>query len=122
VVVGIWLGHERHNFNYSDSARVAAQFEMAKAAIDKYKNHQAVLAWGIGNEMDGYKEDGGNPLIWKAVEQIAAYAKSVDPNHPTMTVVAEILPKRVENINTLCPSIDIIGINTYAGCASIPQR
>ncbi|MFT3785429.1 MAG: glycoside hydrolase family 2 TIM barrel-domain containing protein [Tepidisphaeraceae bacterium] len=122
VVVGIWLGHERHKFNYSDPAQVQAQFEKAQLAILKYKDHPAVLAWGIGNEMDGYKDDGGNPKIWAAVEQIAAFAKKHDPNHPTMTVVAEILPKRVANINTLCPSIDIVGINSYGGCPSLPQR
>ena len=77
--------------------------------------------WGIGNEMEGYK-NGDNQAIWKAVNDIAAMAKQIDPNHPTMTVVAEIGGARVKCIHELCPAIDIVGINSYGGCASIPKR
>ena len=44
------------------------------------------------------------------------------PTTPTMTVVAEIGGDRVKNINRLCPDIDVIGINSYAGGPSIPAR
>jgi hypothetical protein len=49
-------------------------------------------------------------------------AKKLDPNHPTMTVVAEIGGDKVKNIHALCPDIDVVGINSYGGAASIPQR
>ena len=80
-----------------------------------------MLMWGVGNEMEGYK-NGDNPAIWKAVNDIAAMAKQIDPNHPTMTVIAEIGGARVKCIHELCPAIDIVGINSYAGCSSIPKR
>src|SRR4051812_24826101 len=121
VTVGIWLGHERQGFAYSDAAKVTEQFERAKQAITKYKDHPAVLMWGIGNEMEGNK-NGDNPAVWKAVNDIAAMAKQIDPNHPTMTVVAEIGGGRVKSIHELCLAIDIVGINSYGGCASIPKR
>jgi len=76
--------------------------------------------WSIGNEMEMGQED--DPLVWNAVEDIAKMAKQIDPNHPTMTVIAEIGGKKIEHINKLCPSIDIIGINTYAGGPSIAER
>ena len=119
--VGIWLGHTEHGFNYSDEKSVAEQFERAKAAIDKYKDDPAVLAWGIGNEMEGYGAT-TDPKMWAAVQQIAAYAHKVDPNHPTMTVVAEIGGDKVASINKYCPDIDIVGINTYGGGPSIAER
>lgn len=121
VTVGIWLGHKEQGFNYDDPKAVAAQFEMAKAAIDRYKNSPAVLMWGIGNEMEGY---GGStdPKMWGAVQDIAAYAHKVDPNHPTMTVVAEIGGDKVAAMNKYCPDIDVLGINSYAGGPSIPDR
>ena len=119
--VGIWLGHTEHGFNYSNEKAVADQFERAKAAIDQYKNHPAVLAWGIGNEMEGYKGE-TDPKMWAAVQQIAAYAKKTDPNHPTMTVIAEIGGDRVASINKFCPDIDIVGLNTYGGGPSIGER
>ncbi len=121
VTVGIWLGHERHGFNYNNSNQVAEQYEKARQAILKYKDHPAVLLWAIGNEMEGY-EKGDNAAIWSAINNIAAMARKVDPNHPTMTVVAEIGGERVKNMHRLCPDIDIVGINSYAGVASIPSR
>jgi hypothetical protein len=121
VTVGIWLGHERHGFNYNDADQVAAQYETARKAILRYKDHPAVLMWGLGNEMEGYQK-GDNAAIWSAINNIASLAKKLDPNHPTMTVVAEIGGDRVKNIHRLCPDIDIVGINSYGGISSLPER
>ncbi len=121
VTVGVWLGHERHGFKYSDPKQVAAQFEKAKATVLKYKDNPAVLMWAFGNEMEGYA-DGGNPLIWKAINDIAEMAKKIDPAHPTMTVIAEVGGQRIPSIHKLCPAIDIVGINSYGGITSIPTR
>ena len=121
VTVGIWLGHKEHGFDYNNADQVATQYEMAKKAILRYKDHPAVLMWGIGNEMEGY-EKGDNAAIWSAINNIATMAKRLDPNHPTMTVVAEIGGDRVKNIHRLCPDIDVVGINAYGGGPSIPAR
>ncbi len=120
VVAGIWIEHERHGFSYDDPAFVQSQFEKAKAAIQKYKDDPAILVWAIGNEMEG--EKGDNPKIWKAVNDIARVAKELDPNHPTMTVVAELGGEKVPAFQKYCPDVDILGINSYAGCPSIPDR
>lgn len=121
VAVGIWLGHKEHGFRYDDPKQVAEQFETVKAVIQKYKNHPAVLLWSLGNEMEGFGE-GDDPNVWLAIEDLAHMAKKLDPNHPTMTVLAEIGGKRVQMIHQMCPSIDIVGINSYGGAASIPER
>ena len=103
VTVGIWLGHDRHGFNYNNADQVAKQLEEARKIVLKYKDHPAVLMWGLGNEMEGY-DKGDNAAIWSAVESLAAEVKRLDPNHPTMTVVAEIGGDRVKNIHRLCPT------------------
>ena len=121
VTLGIWLGHERHGFRYDDPKQVEAQREKAREVILRYKDHPALLMWGLGNEMEGYGS-GDDPAIWKAVEEVAAMAHSLDKDHPTMTVVAEIGGGRVGAIHKFCPSIDVVGINSYAGAASIPAR
>jgi len=121
VTIGIWLGHERHGFDYTDADAVSKQEQDAREAILRYKDHPALLMWGIGNEMEGY-EDGGNPGIWMAVNRIAGIAKELDPNHPTMTVSTEIGGKRVGSLHRFCPNIDIMGINSYGGAPSIPER
>jgi hypothetical protein len=100
---------------------VREQFEQARAAVREFKNHPALLAWGIGNEMEG---DGNDPLVWKAIQEIAAMAHKEDPNHPTMTVTAEIggNANKAKAVQNLCPDIDILGINSYGGLASLADR
>ena len=121
VTVGIWLAQERSGFDYDDADKVAAQYEKARNVILRYKDHPAVLMWGLGNEMEGYK-NGDKAAIWMAVEAIAAMAKKLDPNHPTMTIVAEIGGARIKSIDQLCPDIDVVGINTYGGITSVADR
>ncbi|NBC11007.1 MAG: hypothetical protein GVY24_04625 [Planctomycetes bacterium] len=121
VVLGIWLEHERHGFDYNDADRVAAQYEKVRTSVERFKDHPALLMWALGNEMEGY-EAGDNAAIWSHLQACAALVKRLDPHHPTMTVIAEIGGQRVQNIHRLCPDIDVIGINTYAGVMSIPQR
>lgn len=119
VTVGIWLGHERHGFRYDDPKQVAEQQEKALAFIRRYKEHPALLIWGLGNEMEGR---GDNPAIWKAVNDLAKRIKVVDPNHPTMTVVAEVGGRKIQMLRAYCPDIDLLGINSYGGLASLPRR
>lgn len=121
VTVGIWLGHERHGFDYGDPAQVAAQLEAARAAVLAHKDHPALLMWGVGNEMEGFKE-GDNPAIWRAVNDVADMVQELDPAHPTMTVTAEIGGERVASVRDLCPAVDVHGINAYGGAASIATR
>jgi hypothetical protein len=71
--------------------------------------------------MEGY-EGGDDPAIWKAVDDVAALVKQLDPNHPTMTVVAELGGARVKSVHERCPHIDIMGINSYGGVPSVPER
>ena len=121
VTVGIWLGHERHGFDYDDADQVGEQLQRARQTVLRYRDHPAVLLWGIGNEMEGFKA-GDNPAIWKAVNDVAAMVKELDPNHPTMTVTAEIGGGRIEGVQKRCPAIDIHGINSYGGAPSLAER
>ena len=121
VTVGIWLGHERHGFDYSDEAQVRKQLEAARQTVLRYKDHPAVLLWGIGNEMEGFGE-GDHPAIWKAVNDIATMVKKLDPFHPTMTVTAELGGGRIDGVQKHCPAIDIHGINSYGGAPSVAER
>ena len=121
VTVGIWLGHERHGFDYNDNIQVREQLERARQTVLRYKDHPAVLLWGIGNEMEGF-DSGDNPAIWKAVNEVAAMVKQLDPAHPTMTVTAELGGGRIEGVQKRCPAIDIHGINAYGGAQSVAER
>jgi hypothetical protein len=120
VCVGIWLAHEGQDF-WNDAAQIAQQTRIVREAVQQFKSHPAVLLWGLGNEMEGY-EKGDNEAMWKAINDLAALAKELDPDHLTMTVVAEIQGQRVPMIHRLCPNIDIVGINSYGPAPTIPER
>ena len=121
VTVGIWLGHERHGFDYSDENEVREQLERAREAVLRYKDHPALLLWGIGNEMEGF-EDGNNPAVWKAVNDVAAMVKELDPDHPTMTITAFVHGERIEYVHKRSPAIDMHGVNAYGGASIVAER
>lgn len=119
VLMGLGLTPERHNFNYNDTAVVRKQFDRVKADILKYKDHPALLAWGIGNELNlQYK----NPKVWDAVNNVAKFIHQVDPNHPATTVLAGINKREVDYIKAQCTDIDLLCINTYGGLATLPRQ
>ena len=118
VTAGIWIGTV-DNFNYDDADQIASQNERVKQAILKYKDHPALLMWAIGNEMEG---NGDKGAVWSAVNNLAVMAHKLDPNHPTMTVIAEMGGNKIKNLHRLCPDIDIVGINSYGGAPSVPER
>ena len=74
---------------------------------------------GIGNEVDLKYS---NFKVWETIEILAKFIE-VDPNHPTMTVIAGVDPSKAYYIKKYCPSVDILGLNVYgsienAGCKS----
>ncbi|RLS83807.1 MAG: hypothetical protein DWI04_02775 [Planctomycetota bacterium] len=119
VTVGLWLGHERHGFDWNDPAAIARQRKMVEDAVVAYRDHPAVLSWGLGNEMEGV---GDKAVIWREVNWLARRIKELDPKHPVMTVVANVSPAKLAAIKEHAPDIDILGINAYAGVADMADR
>ena len=121
VTIGIWLGQPRQGFRYDNEASVRAEVEKCRKFFRRYKDHPALLMWGLGNEMEG---SGDDPKIWRTVNEIARIARVEDPNHPTMTVIAELGEGGVKaaNFRKYCPDVDILGINSYAGLPSLADR
>ena len=110
VTLGLHVRPERSGMDYNDEYAVKGQIEFLKNEVLKYKDHPALLVWGIGNEVDLKYS---NFKVWETIEILAKFIKEVDPNHPTMTVIAGVDPSKVFYIKKYCPSIDILGINVY---------
>ena len=119
VMLGIALGRERHGFDYDDKEAVLQQKEAARAQILKYKDHPALLAWGLGNELDLLYT---NTRVWNAVEDIAQMVQELDPNHLVTTVTAGIDKEKAGLIMERVPSIDYLSVNTYGGLEDLPQK
>lgn len=121
VCAGLWLGHQRHGFDYQNRDAVLKQLQEKLAFVREHKDHPALLMWGVGNEMEG---EGNDPAVWRAVNDVAREIKRIDPNHPTVTVIAELGggENKVAAIERFCPDIDIVGINSYGGVESVGKR
>lgn len=112
VSAGVWLEPECAWFSYASAEQCAKQTVRVKAEIEKYRDHPALLAWGLGNEMEG---DGTNAHYWRQLERLALMVKEVDPAHPTFTAVAGLSAPKADGLNSFAPHLDYVGINTYGG-------
>ena len=110
VTLGLHVRPERSGMDYNNEYAVKGQIEKLKNEVLKYKDHPALLVWGIGNEVDLKYS---NFKVWETIEILAKFIKEVDPNHPTMTVIAGVDPSKAYYIKKYCPSIDILGLNVY---------
>lgn len=94
--------------------------ESARQSVLAYKDHPALLMWGLGNEMESRTSD--VQALWRTVESIAAMIKEVDGKHPSMTVLAEIGGTKLADLKRLAPSMDAVGINSYGSAGSLATR
>jgi hypothetical protein len=119
VLVGLAMAKPTGGF-YRDPAKVAAQFATLSAQIDRWKSHAAVLAWGIGNEIDPVTltPEEARP-VYAAIEALAAQAHKVDPHHPTVSVHAGSSPEKMRRIREWAPSVDIVACNSYAHVGNV---
>jgi hypothetical protein len=118
VMMGLWVQHERHGFDYNDKEKVALQLEAFTRTVRELKDHPALLLWGVGNEVDLFYS---NTAVWDAVNDIAAMIHREDANHPTCTVTAGLDKEEVRLIKEKAPHIDIYGINTYGDLKQVKQ-
>jgi hypothetical protein len=119
VVVGIWLEHTRHGFDSEDPEKRKEQLERVEGFVHQFKDHPALLAWGVGNEVElGVDLD----IAIIQINEAAKMIKSIDQSHPTMAVIAEIGDDKAVRISNECPDIDMLGINSYGGMGSVADR
>ena len=118
VTMGLEVARERHGFKYDDDAAVARQLAEIKADVLKYRNHPALLLWGIGNELN---LNATNPKVWDAVNEISKMIHEVDTSHLTMTMLAGINADLVRQIKARAPDLDLLGIQMYADIVNLPR-
>ena len=91
VVVGIWLGHERHGFDYANADKVAEQIEMVRRTVLRFRDHPALLMWALpqrrGGRVHTRKREGDGSRAWTAyIATISpnAYVIDLDDEHVTL--------------------------------------
>ena len=122
VLVNLPADAERYGMNYDDTAAIHRQTEKIAGIVRNTKNHPAVLMWAIGNELDYIPGTlPYNLKVWDAVNEAAKAIKSVDPDHPVMTVIGTSMMEKVADIVKRCPDIDLLGINSYGDIYTLPE-
>ncbi len=123
VCFGINIDHEANGFDYNDATKRSAQVMKAKAEIDKYKGHPAILAWCVGNECDQSDNNTVNANVWKDINEIAKYIKSVD-GRPAATCLTGIWDgvSIIDDVKANCTYIDLLFVNNYEGAVESLNR
>lgn len=127
VMVGIWMRHGRpgmeddDRFNYLEDAEgMEDMYVNAVKVVKQYKDHPAVLTWGIGNEVYLNIATGPEKEAYsKLLERICSRIKKLDPNHPITSVEAWTFG--LEWWQKYVPSLDIYGLNSYGPGVSYLQ-
>jgi hypothetical protein len=119
VALGLPMRPERHGFDYDDPVAVAAQLDVMRAEVLKYRDHPAVLVWVIGNELN---HSYSNPRVYDAVNDVAEMIQALDPNHPTTTAISGFKPDVIAEIGARAPALDFISFQMYGSLFRLPER
>jgi hypothetical protein len=122
VTAGFWVQHARHGFDYGDAASIERQRARLRKAVLEYRDHPALLAWGLGNEMEAFQPGEIDVRLWQELNHLAGMIKAMDPYHPVVTVVAEIDEPKIAGIRAHYPRLDILGVNAYGSAATVGRR
>lgn len=115
AVVDIFIEGERDGMEWNDDAKVAAQTARALATVRELKDHPAVVAWALGNEIDYIPPNKPyNPRIWQRLNAIAQAVKEIDPNHLVLTVIGDsYFEAKVKELARDGTAFDLLGLNAY---------
>jgi hypothetical protein len=110
VLLGIGLSQnpdDYYNSDFTDGKRAEVM-----SLLSTIKGHPALLMWALGNEINLGAD---NQQAWTFVGQLADLIHQQDPNHPVISVLAGANVTAINHIAQWAPSVDAIGINSYAG-------
>jgi hypothetical protein len=118
VMMCFYVRPERHGMNYDSAEMVAEQFEKIKQQVMELKDHPALLAWCIGNELNlNYT----NPKVYDAVNDISKWIHDVDPNHLTTTTVASLNPNVAKDVMERASDLDFLSIQVYGDLFALEE-
>ena len=118
VALCLPMAAEHWGFDYDDEEAVAAQLEKFRGEVLKYRDHPALLAWIIGNELNF---DYTNSKVYDAVNDISKMIHELDPNHPTTTTVAGLFAEVLADISERAPDLDFVSLQAYGQLFGLPE-
>ena len=118
VLLGLPVAAERFGMDYDDPTSIALQRENIKTAVQRFKDHPALLGWILGNELD---MGATNHKVYNEVNELSLIVHELDPNHPTTTTISAIDKETVERVRERAPDLDFISLQAYGALALMPK-
>ncbi len=121
VIAGIWLNYvtDDGKFSYRDDKEyVWAKRREILSYVTRFRDHPAVLMWGVGNEAIFFtKDEEERRALCAFLEEMVQVIHRVDPDHPVLYACAgktgfKYLARDV-------PSLDVIGANEYGSIRAL---
>ena len=103
--------------DYGDPAAIALQRREILTAVQRLKDHPALLVWIVGNELNLGMTD---TRVFDEVNALSQMIHGIDPNHPTTTAITagrEPLQMVLER----APDLDFVSIQLYGAMALLPR-
>ena len=98
---------------YDDSSKTNSLIRAYQPVIQRYKNHPALLAWCVGNELDFPSRFKYKPF-YRTFNKILEYIHQSDTNHPVTTTLINFTRRTVTNLKLKIPDLDFVSINSFA--------
>jgi len=112
VIVGMDVPSGELTAWYKDEVKVNRMFTAYQHLVNKYKNHPALLAWGLGNELImPISAQSGH--FYKTYNRVLKMIHEQDPDHPVTTTIINYQKQSILNIRWKIRGLDFISISTY---------
>ncbi len=112
VIAGLDIPSGNISQFYEDEKKVEELFKAYQSIVKRFKNHPALLAWALGNELImpfGYNTS----KFYKTFNRLLDMMHAEDPDHPVTTTIINFQKGSILNINWKIRNLDFISINTY---------
>jgi hypothetical protein len=113
VIAGLWIDTNQDWTN--NAAYQASMLQTITSTVAHYRDSDAVLMWGVGNEVMLNRTGDQQIAYAKFVEKAVQAIHAADPNHPVTSTEAHTSEWNIYQQYT--PSLDALGLNTYSGIA-----
>ena len=119
VMLGVWIEPYSEDMHIKDENFNIRTLRYIEREVKKYKDHPALLAWSMGNEVHPIEP---NISSWKLLNEASILTKKIDPNHPVTTCIAGYPRRNMPILKNYLKNVDFVSFNTFGGISSFNKK
>lgn len=116
--------------NYINEEENRILIQKVKSFVNKYKNHNALLIWNLGNELnypkvhwkDLLRKSKGKTRFIDTFNELINIIHIEDPNHPVSTSTWNIGIEDYFNFKIFSPEIDLLSYNIFGDTKNFDKK